>query len=78
MPPIKQLKLSEWLNTAIMLIGIGSLVFIAGRKDQQLEDLVKATATLVEISSKHDMDILTLNKDYMHLKEQIDAIKRGK
>lgn len=73
---IKPLKLSEWLNTAIMLIGIASLVFIAGRKDQQLEDLVKATATLVEISGKHDKDILLLNKDYTALKEQIDAINR--
>lgn len=75
---IKPLKLSEWLNSAVMIVGIASLVFIAGRKDQQLEDLVKATATLVEISSKHDMNLAALNKDYTQLKEQIDGIKRNK
>jgi hypothetical protein len=76
MPPIKQLKLSEWLNTAIMLIGISSLVFIAGRKDQQLEDLVKATSDLVKISAKHDMDLMLISKDYAALKERLDALSR--
>jgi hypothetical protein len=76
MPPIKQLKLSEWLNTAIMLIGITSLVFIAGRKDQQLEDLVRATSDLVKISTKHDMDLMVISKDYASLKERLDALSR--
>lgn len=76
MPPVKQLKLSEWLNTAIMLIGIASLIFIAGRKDQQLEDLVEATTSLVKISAKHDMDLMVISKDYAALKERLDAINR--
>lgn len=76
MPPVKQLKLSEWLNTAIMLIGICSLIFIAGRKDQQLQDLVEATSQLVKISAKHDMDLMVVTKDYAALKERLDAVNR--
>ena len=77
MPPVKQLKLSEWLNTAIMLIGICSLIFIAGHKDQQLQDLVEATTQLVKISAKHDMDLAVMAKDYAAIKERLDAAKRN-
>lgn len=76
MPPIKQIKLSDWLNTAVMLIGISSLIFIAGRKDQQLQDLVEATTALVKISAKHDMDLVVIAKDYAALKERLDALNR--
>lgn len=68
MPQMKS-RLTDWLNIAITLIGIASLVFIAGRKDKQLEDLVSITSDMAKVQ------IVTL-QDIAAIKERLNAIER--
>lgn len=70
MPQMKS-RLTDWLNIAITLIGIASLVFIAGRKDKQLEDLVTITSDMAKIQ-------VTTLQDVAAIKERLNALERSR
>lgn len=70
MPSMKS-RVTDWLNIAITLIGIASLVFIAGRKDKQLEDLVGITKDMANIQVSQLQDIAAI-------KERLNALERQK
>lgn len=70
MPQMKS-RITDWLNIAITLIGIASLVFIAGRKDKQLEDLVTITSDMAKIQ-------VTTLQDVAAIKERLNALERSR
>lgn len=70
----KPSSLTEWLNTIMLFIGLASLIFIAGHKDEQLTALTKVSSQLVQVSSEQGRDLVELKIKYIDIKEKVDAI----
>lgn len=72
----RQPKLMEWLNIVTMISGIAAIIFVAGRKDAQLDELKKIASDMSRVSIEHGNDIVALKAEYMSLKERLDAFDK--
>lgn len=70
----KPSSLTEWLNTIMLFIGIASMIFIAGRKDEQLTALAKVSTQLVDVSSQQGKSLAEIQIQYVNIKEKVDAL----
>lgn len=69
-------KVKDWVNLVATLIAIAALVFAAGRKDAQLDEVKNIVTSLVQTTLKNGEDTAGLKTEYRVLKERIDGLER--
>ena len=69
-------ELASWLQLGVMIVGVGTVIFTVGMREQSLSDLKDVTADLVQVTSENAGSLLVQQQQIKDIKRRIGDIER--